>query len=158
MAEAIFEDMHSQRLDAFANDSEATMRAMRPGMHADGAVSADTAHIKHHAVRPRPEAHQRSRTVAPPASTRSSRCARRAIPENVRVTGLTDLGFGDPVRDALLETLASSSVIRFHGAIRVEHEDQQKPAPSGLLRTALCASSTARASVCPRCETRGSRG
>jgi hypothetical protein len=46
MVESIFEDMHSQRLDALANYSEATMRAMRAGIHAIGAAYAETADIK----------------------------------------------------------------------------------------------------------------
>jgi hypothetical protein len=48
------------------------------------------------------------------------------------VTGLADRGFGDPVRDALVDTLGSSSVIRFRGAMLVEHEDQQKPVSEWL--------------------------
>ena len=39
---SIFEDMHSQRLDALAKYSEATMRAMRAGIHAIGAPCAET--------------------------------------------------------------------------------------------------------------------
>lgn len=46
MVESIFEDMHSQRLDALAGYAEATMRAMRAGVHAIGAAYAETAEIK----------------------------------------------------------------------------------------------------------------
>jgi hypothetical protein len=42
--------MRSRRLDAVANDFEATMRAMRAGMHATGAACAETADIKHQTV------------------------------------------------------------------------------------------------------------
>ena len=46
MAESIFEDEHSQRLEALGNDSAATMRAMRAGVHAIGAAYAETADIR----------------------------------------------------------------------------------------------------------------
>jgi hypothetical protein len=46
MAESIFEDEHSQRLEALGNDSAATMRAMRAGVHAIGAACAETADIR----------------------------------------------------------------------------------------------------------------
>ena len=42
----IFEDMHSQRLDALAGYAEATMRAARAGVHAVGAAYAEVAEIK----------------------------------------------------------------------------------------------------------------
>jgi hypothetical protein len=47
VAEAIFEDMHRQRVDAVANDSEATMRAMGAGIHTIGAASGESADIGH---------------------------------------------------------------------------------------------------------------
>ena len=46
MLEGMFEDVHSQRLDALANYAEATMRAMRAGVHAIGAAYAELAEIK----------------------------------------------------------------------------------------------------------------
>ena len=46
MVESIFEDEHSQRLEALGNDSAATMRAMRAGVHAIGAACAETADIR----------------------------------------------------------------------------------------------------------------
>jgi hypothetical protein len=46
MVESIFEDVHSQRLDALANYSLATMRAMRAGISAIGAAYAHTAEIR----------------------------------------------------------------------------------------------------------------
>lgn len=46
MVDSIFEDEHSQRLDALANYSAATMRAMRAGVAAIGAAYAETAEIK----------------------------------------------------------------------------------------------------------------
>ena len=46
MVESIFEDEHSQRLEALGNYSAATMRAMRAGVHAIGAAYAETADIR----------------------------------------------------------------------------------------------------------------
>lgn len=46
MVGAIFEDVHSQRLDALAGYSAATMRSMRVGIHAVGAAYAEMAEIK----------------------------------------------------------------------------------------------------------------
>jgi len=46
MVDSIFEDEHSQRLDALVNYSAATMRAMRVGVAAIGAAHAETAEIK----------------------------------------------------------------------------------------------------------------
>lgn len=59
--------------------------------------------------------------------------------EHVRVTLLAGCGFGELVRYARLETPGSSSVIRFRGAIRIEHEDEPKSAcewlaPNGRAR------------------------
>lgn len=44
--ESIFEDMHTQRLDALVGYSAATMGAMRAGVHAIGAAYAELAEIK----------------------------------------------------------------------------------------------------------------
>lgn len=46
MVESIFEDVHSQRLDALANYSEATIHAMRAGISAIGAAHAETRDIE----------------------------------------------------------------------------------------------------------------
>lgn len=46
MVDSIFEDVHSQRLEALGNYSSATMRAMRAGVHAIGAAYAETAEIR----------------------------------------------------------------------------------------------------------------
>jgi hypothetical protein len=196
MVESIFEDVHSQRLDALANYSEATMRAMRAGIHAIGAAYAETADIKpKHGIkqfdrflsnkgldveklRPawarfvlggRPEVllaldwtefddddhstlcmyvvttHGRATPLAwqthKKSELRDKRTAAEhalieavhaAIPEHVRVTVLADRGFGDQVLYELLDTLGWSYVIRFRGAILVEHEGEQKPASEWL--------------------------
>jgi Transposase DDE domain len=46
MVGSIFENVHAQRLDALANYSAATMRALRVTIHAIGAAYAETAEIK----------------------------------------------------------------------------------------------------------------
>lgn len=46
MVGEIFEDVHGQRLDALANYSAATMKAVRAGVHAIGAAYAEMAEIK----------------------------------------------------------------------------------------------------------------
>jgi hypothetical protein len=46
MVGEIFEDVHSQRLDALANYSAATMKAVRAGVHAIGTAYAEMAEIK----------------------------------------------------------------------------------------------------------------
>lgn len=196
MVASVFEDMHGQRLDALANYAEATMRAMRAGIHAIGAAYAETADIKpKHGIKQfdrflsnkgldvaklrgdwarfvlggRPEVllaldwtefdaddhaticlyvvttHGRATPLAWQTYKKSELRTRRtaaehalieavhaAIPENVRVTVLADRGFGDQVLYGVLDMLGWSYVIRFRGAILVEHEGVQKPASEWL--------------------------
>jgi hypothetical protein len=63
MMDAILEDMHRQRLDAVANDPEATTRAIHAGMHAIGPVYAETGDIKRQAVRPLLAPNRRARKL-----------------------------------------------------------------------------------------------
>jgi len=196
MVASIFEDMHSQRLDSLANYAEATMRAMRAGIHSIGAAYAEAADIKpKHGIKQfdrflsnkgldvaklradwarfvlggRPEVllaldwtdfddddhaticvyvvttHGRATPLAWQTHKKSELRARRtaaehslieavhaAIPEDVRVTVLADRGFGDQVLYELLAMFGWSYVIRFRGAILVEHEGVQKPASEWL--------------------------
>lgn len=196
MVESIFEDMHGQRLDALANYAEATMRAMRAGIHAIGAAYAETADIKpKHGIkqfdrflsnkgldvaqlRPawarfvlggRPEVllaldwtefddddhatlcayvvttHGRATPLAWQTHKKSELRGRRtaaehelleavhaAIPKDVGVTVLADRGFADQVLYHVLEMLGWSYVVRFRGAILVEHDGAQKPASEWL--------------------------
>lgn len=196
MTHAIFEDMHSQRLDALAGYSEATMRAMRAGIHAIGAAYAETAEIKpKHGIkqfdrflsnkglcveklRPawarfvvgsRPEVlvaldwtefddddhatlalyvittHGRATPLAWRTVKKSELKGRRSaierelvedvhhvIPEHVDVTLLADRGFGDQDFYEHLDILGWRYVIRFRGAILVEHEGVEKPASEWL--------------------------
>ena len=73
MVESIFEDMHSQRLDALASYAEATTRAMRAGVHAIGAAYAETAEIK-----PKHGIKQFDRFLVSPRRTASVRESRMA--------------------------------------------------------------------------------
>jgi hypothetical protein len=203
MVESIFEDVHSQRLDALANYSLATTRAMRAGIQAIGAAYAKTAEIQpKHGVkqfdrflsnqgidvaklRPawvrfvlggRPEVllaldwtefddddhatlclyvvttHGRATPLLWETHKKSELRDRRtdlehaliaaaqaAIPEDVAVTVLADRGFGDQVLYNTLDVLGWKYVIRFRGAILVEHDGVQRPAsewvaPNGRVR------------------------
>ncbi|MBX3209772.1 MAG: IS4 family transposase [Labilithrix sp.] len=194
--ESIFEDMHSQRLDALVGYAAATMGAMRAGVHAIGAAYAEVAEIKpRHSVksfvrflsnkgldvaklRPawsafvlgaRPEVllaldwtefddddhatlcmhvvtnHGRAtplfwKTVKK-SELRGKRtdlelalvnAAQEAIPVDVRVTLLADRGSGSQVLYEQLDMLGWNYVIRFRGAILVEHEGVSKPAKDWL--------------------------
>jgi hypothetical protein len=200
MLGGMFEDVHSQRLDALANYAEATMRAMRAGVHAIGAAYAELAEIKpKHGIKQfdrflsnrgldvqrllpawarfvvggRSEvllaldwtefddddhstlcvhvvtSHGRATPLAWKTHKKSELRDRRtaaehalieavhaALPKDVAVTVLADRGFGDQVLYDLLEMLGWSYVIRFRGAILVEHAGIQRPAsewvaPSG---------------------------
>jgi hypothetical protein len=196
MLDSIFEDEHSQRLDALANYSAATMRAMRAGVAAIGAAYAETAEIKpKHGIkqfdrflsnkgldvenlRPawvrfilggRPEVllaldwtefdaddhatlcmyvvttHGRATPLAwktyKKSELRDHRTAAEhalieavhgAIPEQINVTVLADRGFGSQVLYDVLDVLGWKYVIRFRGAVLVEHDGEQKPASSWL--------------------------
>jgi len=192
MVEGIFEDVHSQRLDALGRYAAATIRAMRAGVHAIGAAYAETAEIRpKHGVksfdrflsnpgldveelRPawarfvlggRPEVlvaldwtefddddhatlclyvvttHGRATPLAWKTHKKSELANRRtslehafiesvhaAIGKDIGVTLLADRGFGDQAFYDLLEVLGWRYVIRFRGAILVEHEGVQKKA------------------------------